>query len=376
MQKKKKTMMMRQVFLYRNILVALLILAGFTATGQDYRKRRNETKSFKIQEDVELRVVNKYGRIQLIPWTKDSIKFVVDIEVRAKKEAKAQSTLDNIDIEFISFQSYIESKTSFTGEGSFWGGVKEKTGSVFSGDNKTQIDYKIYLPSNVHINIENKYGDIFMEDHLGRATISLSNGDLRARSFQGPTSLTLEFAYANIKELTNGSVNMSHRSELKLEETEELKIDSRSSRITLGTVQKLEIQSYRDKYFVQNVASMTANSSYTYLEINTLGEYLSVDARYGSVDINVVESKVKRLDFNVEDTDVGIKKPETRSITIEAIYSEEAGLYFPSELVNKNTTMEDEEEKLVKTTGMVGDSFISPIKLTITIPSGNLRINE
>ena len=367
---------MKQVFLYKNILVVLLLIAGFTATGQDFRKRRSETKSFKISDDVELRVVNKYGRIQLIPWTKDSIKFEVNIEVRAKKEDKAQSTIDNIDIDFVSFQSYIESKTSFSGQGSFWGGVKDKTGSVFSGDSKTQIDYKIYLPNTVHLNIDNKYGDIFMEDHLGRTTISLANGDLKARSFKGPTSIALEFAYANIKEITNGSISMDHRSELQLDEADELKIESRSSRININTINKLEITSHRDKYLVKNVGTLTANNNYTYLEIYTLGNYLSVNAKYGSVDVDAVESGVKRLDFMVEDTDIGIKKPETRSITIEAIYSEKAGLYFPSELINKNTTMEDEDKKLVKTIGMVGDSFVSPIKLNITIPTGNLRIKE
>jgi hypothetical protein len=372
----KKITMMRKVFLYRNILLAILLVSSFTAAGQDYRKHRSETKSFKINDDTELKVVNKYGRIQLIPWTKDSIKFEVSIEVRAKKEAKALSTLNDIDIDIVSFQSYIESKTSFTSQGSFWGGVKDKTDNVFSGDNKTQIDYKIYLPANVHINIENKYGDIFMEDRLGRTTISLSNGDLKARSFQGPTSLTLEFAYANIKEITNGSIKMDHRSELQLEEADELKIESRSSRITLGSIQKLELISHRDKCFVENVASLTANNAYTYLEISTLGKSLSANARYGSIDIKAIESGVKRLDFNVENTDVGIKKPESRSITVEAIYSESAGLYFPSELVNKSTSMEDEEKKLVKTIGMVGDSFVSPIKLNITILSGNLRINE
>ena len=110
--------------------------------------------------------------------------------------------------------------------------------------------------------------------------------------------------------------------------------------------------------------------------IYTLGKSLTVDAKYGSIDINALGDDVKKLDFNVEDTDISIMKPKTRSITIEAIYSESAGLFFPTELVNKKTTMEDEDKKLVKTIGMVGENFISPIKLNITIPTGNLRIKE
>ena len=154
---------------------------------------------------------------------------------------------------------------------------------------KLQIDYKIYLPTSVHIDIENKYGDIFMEDQLGRATIKLSNGDLRAQSFQGPTSLSLEFAYANIKKLANGNISMDHRSELRLDEADELKITSRSSRATLGTIQKLDIKSHRDKYSIEKVADLSANNNYTYLVIYTLGKSLTVDAKYGSIDINAIE---------------------------------------------------------------------------------------
>jgi hypothetical protein len=106
-------MKMKQVILFRNILTAILITTSIAASGQEYRKGRNETKSFKIGADTELKVVNKYGRIQLIPWSKDSIRFEVNIEVRAKKEAKAVSILNDIDIDIVSFQSYIESKTSF-----------------------------------------------------------------------------------------------------------------------------------------------------------------------------------------------------------------------------------------------------------------------
>jgi hypothetical protein len=98
------------------------------------------------------------------------------------------------------------------------------------------------------------------------------------------------------------------------------------------------------------------------------------EARYGSIDINELGSEVKKMNFNIENLDLVIYKPASKSITVEAIYSEEAGLFFPTELVNKSTTMEDEEKKLVKTIGMVGDNFNAPIKLNITMPTGNLKI--
>jgi phage terminase large subunit-like protein len=132
--------------------------------------------------------------------------------------------------------------------------------------------------------------------------------------------------------------------------------------------------SYRDKYRIENVGILEVDANYTYLEIELLSNSLNVTAKYGNIDISTIDNKVMQIDLNVDNTDIEITKPKDRSITVEAVYSEKAGLYFPVEMINKKTAMEDEEKKLVKTTGMVGNSLESPLKLNIRIPSGNLRI--
>jgi hypothetical protein len=365
---------MRVAIQYRAWLFLALVLVSLNGFGQDFRKNRIESKAFKVGERPELKITNKYGSIQLISWDKDSIKMEVSIEVRAKKEAKANETFNDLSIDFTQFQSYVESKTSFDSEESFWGGMKEKTSSVFSSDNKTQVDYKVYLPGNTHLTIDNKYGDVFIGDHRGTTNIKLSNGDLKAGSFTGATTISLEFAYANIKSVENGTIYLDHRSEIKLDAGNTVKVDSRSSRLNFGDVSTLDLNSYRDKISIEKIGDVMLESSYSYFQVGVLGKRLTANMRYGSLDIDEIGPSVKKLNFTVENTDIGMIKPADRSITIEAIYSEQAGLYFPSELINKKTTKEDEEQKLVKTIGMIGESFISPIKLNITMPSGNLRI--
>lgn len=365
---------MKKVFLYKNILLVVLVFGQLAVTAQDFRKSKKVTRSFKVGADAELKILNKYGKIELITWDKDSIKFEVKIDVRAKKEDKALAIIDDVVIQYDSYQSYVESKTTFTSQGSFWGGMKDKTSGVFSGDNKTQIDYTVYIPRRVRLTLENKYGDIFMGDHSGSVSISLSNGDLRAKNLLGLTTIKLEFAYANIKQIGKGNINMDHRSELILDVANDLKIESRSSRISIKNVKSLDVNSYRDKINIGKLDDLVADNAYTFLEMNTLGKSLFVNAKYGNINIGELGGNVEKINITAEDTDIEINKPETRSIAIEAIYSEKAGLYFPSELVNKKTIMEDEEKKLVKTTGMVGDDSASPIELTITLPSGNLRI--
>jgi hypothetical protein len=351
-------------------------MGNFATYGQVYRKNRTINKSFKIEQGTELNVTNKYGSIQFIAWEKDSVKFEIKIEVRDKKESKVATMMDAINIDFIASKHYVESKTSFAGASSFWSDVKDKTGAVFSSENKTQINFTIYLPSSMPIKIENKYGDIFLGDHQGTASIKLLNGDLKAHAFEGETTIDLGFAYANIKQMTKAQFNLGYHSEVRLSKAEELKIDSRSSRVRIGTVNKIDLKSYRDKYQIENVEIFNADNSYTYLEIQSLGEYISIKAKYGDIDIKNLETGVSKINFDVENTDINLVKPDDRNIEFKLIYNEKAGLFFPEDLNNKITIKKYEKEKLVETTGSLGTSASTPLRVRATLISGNIRVEE
>ncbi len=360
--------------LYKYLLLFVLLLIEVTSFGQAYHKNQTISKSFAISNDTELKVKNKYGNIQLIPWEKDSVKFEVSIEVRDKKEEKAISIMKDIDVDFVSSKKFLESKTSFIGDGSFWTGVKDKTSNVFSSDNKIQINYEIYLPKWMTIHIENKYGDIYLDEHIGQASITLSNGDLKAYAFKGKTKLNLEFAYANIKQFDSGEIILGYHSELKLLKADIIMIQSRSSRVQIESVNKLELKSHRDKYLIDDINILNAVNTYSYLEIKNLVDFIDINAKYGDIDVKNLSSQVTNLYFDVENTNIHFIKPQQRTMEFELIYNERAGLYFPSELSGKKTIKENEKEKLVKTTGTLGDSNSNLIHVKAKMISGNIRV--
>lgn len=361
---------MNKHILYRNILIGFLLFASFWASGQAYRKDKHITRSFKIDPATELKITNKYGHIELISWDKDSVKIEVKMEVQDKKEDKAMSSIKALDVDFVNSKYFVEAKTNLGNDASFWSNVKEKTGNI-----KTQVDYTIYLPPTIEIKIENKYGDIYLGDHLGKATITLSNGDLKAHALLGETTIDLEFAYANIKRLDNGTLNLSYHSEIQITDAVALVIDSQSSRVNIENVTKLDITSKRDKYRIENVRVIDGSYSYTYTEVQNLGGKISVKAKYGDFDIKNIENSVSTITFDVVNTDITLKQPPTRAMDLEVIYDERAGLYFPDNLKDKTTIEHDREEKLVKTTGWLGASATTPIHLKATVISGNIRIN-
>jgi hypothetical protein len=254
--------------------------------------------------------------------------------------------------------------------------VKDKTGSVFTGENKTQINYKIYIPSTQTIEIINKYGNVFTSDYEGTISIKLSNGDIKSHAFYGKTSIDLQYGYANINYMENGDLNLNYHSEFDLDESKNLKIESRSSRISIGKANDLIINSNKDKYHLTEVNTLNAKTSFSYFEIQQLGKQLTIAGKYGDLDIKNLDDKVTSVNFVFQNTDINIDKGTNQVFDVELIYDEDAKLYFSNELKNKSTTKENEEEKLVKTKGILGSGSSPSIQIKGTIKSGTIRIND
>lgn len=360
---------------YKAILLVVILLTGFTASSQVYRKNKAIIKAFKVEKTTELTIKNKYGNIQFIGWNKDSVKFEVAIEVKNKKEAKATATLEDLYVDFVASKHFLEARTSSISSESFWSGIKDKTSSVFSSENKIEINYKVYLPSDMSIQVENKYGDILIDDQVGAVSITLSNGDLRAHALMGGANVNLQFAFASIKKMNDGKLNLGYQSEVRLGSANDLQIESKSSRVKIEKVNKLNVKSHRDKYHLNEVGGFIADNSYTYLEIRNLKNNLSVNAKYGNIDVLSIESTVAKLNFRVENTDISFTKPAGRSIGFNLVYDEKAGLYFPEELQNKITTKKDEEKKLVETSGVLGTKNSNTLDVKATLISGNIRVD-
>lgn len=367
-------MIMKKYMPAKILAMIIFLLIGFSSFGQTFRKYKRISDSFKVTSETELNLSNKYGNIQLITWDRDEIKFEVKIEVRDKKEAKAEEKLESIHLDFVATEYLIEAKTYFTSESEFWTGVKDYSNRVLSSDNKTSVNYLVYLPKNMPITITNKYGDIYIGDCFSRAEVTISNGDLKAHSFQNHTTLNMEFAYANIKQITDGNLNLGYHSEVIIGTAKDLKIKSKSSRVTIQEVDNLRMVSDRDKYFIRNVNSLNAENNYTYLNIENLNTDLKVNAKYGDIDIIAIQRGVVTVDFTVKNCDINLVQPQDREIDFDLVYDSESGLYFPGELENKKSEKFDKVGELVKTNGTLGTNKGNTLHVKAKIISGNIRV--
>ena len=229
----------------------LLILSGEIVVSQSYSETINKTKSYKVSAVTTVDITNKYGKIHIHSWEKDSVRFQIEVIVEADTRTKFDKLKDGIDFEFNGTEYYVMAKTEvgskYTSLLDELKGLTNEISDVFSSsESELKINYDVYLPEYVSLNINNKYGDVYMNTHKGDFNLELTYGDFKANKLLGRTDLEINFGDCFVYEVNNAKTIITY-SELQIKKAKQLNINSKSSKLNLDDVGVLKVISKRDK---------------------------------------------------------------------------------------------------------------------------------
>jgi len=365
---------MKQSKLVFSLVLFFSLFSGALVLGQTVEKSKTLSRSFAVGHDAEIDISNKYGNIHLIPWEQDSIRFEIELKVKGPKQSKVDKTFSYIDFEFQSTKYYIIAKTVFEGS-SFWNDVSDLTGTIFSSNTKTTIDYTVYLPVDAALKVSNKYGNIYTTDHSGKVSISLSNGDLKAHHFSGYTTISTEFGNSSIAKIDEGKLNISY-GELYLDEAGNLQLETKSSEIHLKASNKLQIDSKRDKYFIQEVNSLGGSSYFSRIAIQQINHSISFNTKYGDVDIKGYSDELVAFKMKTHDTDLTLHFTDDKQYELKMIVDGETQVYYSSDITNIKSKDLNDKEKHIEVDCVVGKNTNKVIPMTINSQAGSLSLKK
>lgn len=368
----KKKIKMKQHSIVFSLALVFCLFSSTLVLGQTVEKSRQLSRSFLLGENTEIEISNKYGNIHLVNWEKDSVRFDIELIVKGPKQSKVDKTFDFIDFEFQSTKYYIIAQTNFEGS-SFWNDVGDLTGTIFSSNTKTKIDYTVYLPKNASLKVLNKYGNIYTTNHSGEITIELSNGDLKAHHLSGKTNIKSDFGNCNIHRVDNGNMNINY-SEFYLEEGGILDIESKSTEFHINDIDELQINSKRDKYFLKRVDSFKGNSYFSRINIEKLEKQIDFSTKYGDVEINQFAHKLSSFNVTTINTDLILHFGKDRQYTLDITVDEETKVYYSSEITNIKSMDKEGEEKLIKVDCIIGEDKTKMIPFTISCRGGTMSL--
>lgn len=342
-----------------------MVLAQFTET-------REITKRFKVTPDTRIELSNKYGKIDLKTWDKDSVVVDIDISVEDKKLSKLNKSLDNIDFNITSNQNLLIVRTLASENlGALEKEFQKLKETVFQSSGNIEINFTVWLPNTNNLKIENKFGDVSIDDYKGEIEIDLSNGNLKAQDFNGNANITLSFADASINQMKSGTLNCNY-GELELKKADQLQISSKSTTFEIDEITNLKTDSRRDKFRIRQAENIEASGSFSSFRLDKLVDRATMRIEYGDIEINKIEPDFTSIYIESKSTDIELNFNESSEFNFE-ITNLKTDTHFSDEMNVTDKEIVDDKDGKVKLTGSFG-SGATREKLNINAVGGEIGI--
>lgn len=293
--------------MYR-LLLALLAVCMISGT-LNAAKHKKIDKTFKSVEN--LKIDAHYGKVQIKNWDKDEIHFEILITVDGSKEDKNATMVENINVDFTEGGQQLVAQTVL---GDFFS-LKKLTNSLFN-KGKIKISYTVQMPASVHLEIIQKNGDVFLDDHNAKFSLDQNGGNFTANSLNGANRLKLSNVNVKINQLANTELDASG-SEFKIENADKISGESRDSEYNIQVIDNLNIKSVRDKFDVKEIETLYGTSNFTKFEIAQLGDEIDYELKFGHINVFNINNMFSFIKLDSKYGHIGLSFMEGCNIDYE-----------------------------------------------------------
>ena len=326
-------------YLRRTSFIALNLLL-FSSGLYAQRTERHITREFNYTSATRLSIESKFGNVNILNSDKEMVSVDATIWVTGGNQKLSDDLSGDLDAEITESDGTITVKSIFPDK------LPSRNNTQFG------IDFTIHVPESITLNLENKYGAVYIDNLSGPVNIDVSYGNLKIQSLnhgkENPLNeinlaystgsitsaewLKLNLAYSK---LTIGQatavVALSKYSGLILDECSSLVVESKYDTYRTG-----ELKNYVGdlKYSNLSAARITGKfeitSSYSVIKVEEIGDHfetVKIDNTRGSYKIGVssgssftIEAEAKRGDISVNGVDDLNKRIENADKYISGKY--------------------------------------------------------
>ncbi|KPK80979.1 MAG: hypothetical protein AMS27_15920 [Bacteroides sp. SM23_62_1] len=350
----------------------LFLGLGILFFSSQWMNAQNEVKKefheeFKADKNTILTVDNKYGDVDLKDWGNPAVKIDVVITVKNTNAEKAERLLSYIDVVISQEGNTISAKTVFD--------EKFSKSSSWRDDNDLNIDYTIQMPRDIELNLYNKYGNVFISEITGKATIGLKYGKLKAnRIFRGDvkplSEIDLGYSDASIEECSWLKVNMKY-SKLNLTKSTAVILLSKYSTFNMDEGSSVVIESKYDHYEFGDLSNLVVNTAYSGIKVNEVKEKLSCETSYTDCHVGYIPPAFESIDINTKYGGYRIGIDPNASYNLDG-FAEYAKIQY-HDAGNVSRIVENTSMKVF---GTVGKNASPTANVKVLSKYGNIRLTD
>jgi hypothetical protein len=357
------------------VLIIVAISYNYSLAHDNSKLAKTISKRYPVAPGSSLGLNNKYGDVIVKSWDKDSMAITVSITAFGKDDQAAERLLDRTEIQFMLVGSGVQVSTQLSKSDGwmrdFWNELSGYSQTIISKDQLT-INYQVYIPEDLDLEVYNKYGNVFLDDRLGTTRIDVSNGNFKAEELLGENYLSFKFGNADISKLVNGDVLLKS-AELNLGQASTLNVQSNSSTILIDQVGKIKFTSRTDKITIRNSKEIAGQTSFSKVQIRELTGSLDLDTNYGSLELESIDPGFSEILVHGNSTDVDLRFDNMAHFNTR-IVAKEGKFELPADHGLKQVYT-DGTEKFVKSSGSLGRPKSNPGEVNIDAQGGKVQVH-
>ncbi len=317
--------------LQQTLLLSLVLLGTATTTPlqangptQEFTKKIN--REFNTTANGMTALYNKYGKVHVNTWEKNSVKIDITIVVNANNQRDADKTFDRINVNFTNTAGYVKAETVVNSEGkNWWPGNSCKD---------FKINYEVWMPVGNQLDLKNKYGNSYVGNLNGKLTAEIHYGDLRTEAINNDGDLTIGYGKATIAKVRNLSGHLSYGglilseatdvqidtkySECQIDRAKTVRMTSKYDDFNLGDIQDLRLQTKYANLRVDKAGAAFVTAQYTDVKVNSVATTVDADLTYGSLKVSALARNFSEAKIVGKYTDVQMNVESGASFRFDA----------------------------------------------------------
>ena len=285
----------------------LAVVGGYAlAAERDSELSKTLNRGFSLSSNGNVEIINKYGQIIVNSWDEDSVYVEIQVVAYGRTDEIVEKLINRVDFDFDQTGDFLLLKTVLDRQSGSFREFMNNNGDASKAlisKNKLTIDYQVYLPMKANLEIENKFGNVYLDEINGKLKLKLSQGDLKAREINGPARLDMSFGKANIKFIANGSLILK-ATEIDIEKAGKLSITSSSSEMNFNYVEQIQLDSRNDQIEILEAETIEGTGRFTNIDNGFLRTNLDMDMDYGELNVYRIEDRYTAINVTGKSTDV------------------------------------------------------------------------
>ena len=306
--------------------VVILLFAGFTMNTVAARTTKKETvtKVYSITPSGNLDIVSSFGtNIEILTWGRNEVKVLseltyeegnnkddIDKLLNAFKNMSAESSGNVLKLNLTLIKSSIQ-------VGAF---RLSKTTTILYNDEKTSLDgnkikttYTIWIPENLNIKIDSKFGKLKIASIKGNVDVSLSNNDMEMGDFGASGIFNTRFSTLTVGsggtskfDVNNGNVNAAELknvtinarfSNFEIAKAHDVSMEINNGTAVFGMLNDINATA---RFSTIRIESNAGKSKFDFNNSNLFGknfQTMEISARFSTIRIENIADKSK-FDFH------------------------------------------------------------------------------